>query len=533
MRHSLLKFIAVIVFTSLFFNCARRGTPTGGDKDSIPPILIKAIPAIKTTNFKETKIKIYFDEYIKLKDVKKQLVISPPQKYDPIISPVGTASKFISIKILDTLDQNTTYAFNFGNSIVDNNEENELGNFKYVFSTGNYIDSLNLSGKVIDPMVKEMVSGIDVMLYEYNETYTDSIIYKEKPRYIANTLDSTLFELTNLRAGKYLLIALKDANGNKIYNPEIDKIGFINDTVTLPTDKSYNFNIFKEIPELNVIKPKEVNKGHAIFGFLGNAKDLKIELLTKTPENFKSQIIYEKDKDTINYWYTPFETDSLNFIVSKDEFYQEYTFKPRSSKIDSLKIQKSTNSVLHLLDTFSIATNTPIVAFDKSKIKIIDQDSTAVEFTPILAPSKNKLYLNFDKKHNSEYNFELLPKTITDIYEISNDTLSFKLKTKTTEDYGIINVNLSASKKTALIVELLDDKNNLIRTSKVKEPQVVKFDFLNPGNYTIRVTIDENGNGIWDTGNFLTKKQPEVVKYFDEIIELRANWDVNQPFNLD
>ena len=204
MRLPFFKFLSVLVLASILFSCARRGTPTGGDKDTIPPILEKAIPLNKTVNFKEKRIKIYFDEYIKLKDVKTQLIISPPQKNEPIITPVGTASKFISIKILDTLDANTTYLYNFGNSIVDNNEENKLGNFKYVFSTGTYIDSLEVTGEVKDPIVKETSKNLDVMLYEYDTAFTDSVVFKQKPRYISNTLDSTLFEISNVRKGKYL-----------------------------------------------------------------------------------------------------------------------------------------------------------------------------------------------------------------------------------------------------------------------------------------------------------------------------------------
>ncbi|MFO7674136.1 MAG: Ig-like domain-containing protein, partial [Lutibacter sp.] len=458
MRISFFKFLLVLIIASAFFDCARRGTPTGGPKDTIPPVLIKAIPAVETINFKEKQIKIYFDEYVKLKDVSQKLVISPPQKTDPVITPVGTASKFITIKILDTLDANTTYSFNFGNSIVDNNEENKLGNFKYVFSTGTYIDSLNLAGEVTDPMMKKKAKGIDVMLYEYNASYTDSVIYKQKPRYIGNTLDSTLFELTNLRAGKYLLIALNDANNNKIYNPEIDKIGFIKDTITIPTDQKYNFTIFKEIPNLKVFRPKEVSKGLIQFGFEGNASAINIELLTQKPADFKSQIVFEKGKDTLNYWYTPFEADSLNFSVSKNDYAENFTLRPRSTKIDSLKITQNATGTLHLIDTFSIATNTPIVNFDRSRINIINitnKDTTAVDFTEILNESKTKLTLNFDKKHNTEYNFELKSKAITDIFGISNDSIVYKLKTKTPEDYGIINIDLMSTKNTALIVELL------------------------------------------------------------------------------
>ena len=533
MRISFFKFLLVLMIASAFFDCARRGTPTGGPKDTIPPVLIKAIPAMETVNFKEKQIKIYFDEYIKLKDVSQKLVISPPQKTNPILTPVGTASKFITIKIQDTLDANTTYSFNFGNSIVDNNEENKLGNFKYVFSTGTYIDSLNLAGEVTDPMMKKTVKGIDVMLYEYNASYTDSVIYKQKPRYIGNTLDSTLFELTNLRAGKYLLIALKDANNNKIYNPEIDKIGFIKDTITIPTDQKYNFTIFKEIPKLKVFRPKEVSKGRIQFGFEGNANDLDIELLTQKPADFKSQIVFEKGKDTLNYWYTPFEADSLTFSVKKNDYTEKFTLRPRGTKIDSLKMTQNATGTLHLIDTFSITTNTPMVSFDRSKIKITEKDSTLVDFKETLSKSKTKLTLNFDKKYNTDYNFELKSKAITDIFGLSNDSIVYKLKTKTPEDYGIINIDLSSTKNTALIVELLNEKDVLIRLIKIDKPQKVSFNLLSPGNYGVRVTIDENKNGVWDTGSFLDKRQPEVVKYFDKKTELRANWDVNLRLNYD
>ena len=533
MKNSLIKFLLVLMISSAFFDCARRGTPTGGPKDSIPPVLIKAIPAIESVNFSGDRIKIYFDEYIKLKDVNKNLVISPPQKTNPVITPVGTASKFISIKILDTLDANTTYSFNFGNSIVDNNEENKLGNFKYVFSTGTFIDSLVLAGEVVDPLVKKGEKGIDVMLYEYNASFTDSIIYKQKPRYIANTLDSTIFELTNLRAGKYLLIALKDANNNKIYNPEVDKIGFIKDTITIPTDEKYKFSLFKEVPELKVFKPKEVGKGHLIFGFEGDAKNLNIELMSQKPADFRAEMVFEKNKDTINYWYTPFESDSLNFSVSKNEYSEKFSLKARSTKIDSLIIIKNTSGILHLIDTFFVSTNIPIINFDKSLIKITDKDSIAIDFNGIISESKTKLYLNFDKKYNNEYNFKLSPKAITTVFEASKDSISLKLKTKSPEDYGIINIELVSTQKTSFIVELLNDRGDLVRLAKIDKPQNVSFDLLSPGNYGLRVTFDENDNGIWDTGSFLNRRQPEVVKYYDKVIEVRANWDQNELFKLD
>jgi len=144
MNSNVFKILLVLALSVFITNCAKRGRPTGGLKDSIAPILISAFPDHKSIHFKSKKIKISFDEYIKLKDINKQLVVSPPLKYPPIITPVGTASKDINIKLLDTLKENTTYTFNFGNSVVDNNEENKLKRFKYIFSTGTYIDSLKL-----------------------------------------------------------------------------------------------------------------------------------------------------------------------------------------------------------------------------------------------------------------------------------------------------------------------------------------------------------------------------------------------------
>lgn len=533
MRQFYSIFLLLLIFLGLFVNCARRGNPTGGPKDSIPPLVEKAIPSIGSISFKSKKIKIEFDEYIKLKDVKKNLVISPPLKYDPEIIPVGTASKFISIKILDTLLPNTTYSFNFGNSIVDNNEGNELGNFKYVFSTGTYLDSLTISGEITDPKFKKHPTQMDVMLYEYNENYTDSIIYKEKPRYLASTLDSTLYDLTHLKKGKYLMIALKDGNSNKIYDPRSDKIGFVKDTIYLPTDSSYNFTIFKEIPPLKVIKPKELTKGHLIFGYEGEANNLDIKLVTTTPENFKSEIIFDKEKDTIHYWYTPFEADSLNFEVSKNTYFEALKIKPRTKKIDSLKVDYS-GSNLHLLDTFHLKSNTPIANFNKAYITLSKtKDSSLVNYEAFLSKSKQKLFFNFEKENDEQYKIELLPDAITDMFSMVNDSLNFTIKTKKPEDFGKLFINFTGTYKNAIVVELFDNTDKLVRVIKLDEPKEIKFLLLEPKTYFIRVTFDVNKNGKWDTGNFLKKQQPEKIIYFNKELLIRANWELSESFILN
>lgn len=509
----------------VFFSCARRGSITGGSKDSIPPVLVKAKPTIKTTHFDKKKIKIYFNEYVKVKDLKKNLIISPPQKNDPEITPLGTASKVITIKILDTLRPNTTYSFNFGNSIIDNNEGNELGNFTYVFSTGSYIDSLSVSGKVKDPIVGDKLKRVNVALYKYDSTFTDSIIYKKRPDYITSTLDTFLFKINNLKKGKYLLIALKDKNGNKKFEPKSDKIGFLRDTLSLPTNQKFTLSIFKEVPEFRVFKPREVSRGHLIFGFEGDASGMNIKLKQKLPDTIFSKFIFEKEKDTVHFWYTPFKTDSLNFIVSKNDIEEEWTAKMRSSSIDSLQIKKNTPSKFHLLDTFSINSNIPIVKIDGSKIKITVNDTIVVPFNPFLSKDSTQLYLNFDKKEKTAYKIDLLPYSVTDMFQQTNDTTSYKVTTDAFEDYvSMVKFTPKGKENIPLIVELLKDKK-VVKKAYTKTGSSVEFKWLLPGEYKVRVVLDKNGNRRWDTGSFLEKQQPEIIKNYPTELKLQAGWE--------
>src|SRR6478609_9674274 len=183
------RYSFLIVFSAiLMVGCAKRGTISNGAKDTLAPVLKVSIPKNFSTNFSGKEIKLQFDEYVVLKDVNKQLVISPPMNTAPDISPYS-ASKSISIKIKDTLLPNTTYSFNFGQSIKDNNEGNPYPQFKYVFSTGSAIDSLTVEGSIKDALEKKTDTYVTVMLYEMNEKYNDSVVFKQKPRYITNTLE--------------------------------------------------------------------------------------------------------------------------------------------------------------------------------------------------------------------------------------------------------------------------------------------------------------------------------------------------------
>lgn len=524
-------FLLLLVVVS----CAKRGSITGGLKDTIAPVLKASFPKNFSTNFKENEIKLTFDEYIKLKDLKKQLIISPPMKNEPLISPL-TSSKYITIKINDTLKPNTTYSFNFGQSVADNNEGNTLNQFKYIFSTGNNIDSLAIGGKIKDAYNKEVESFVSVMLYEVNDTYKDSIVYNETPRYVTNTLDSLkTFRLENIKAGKYLLVAMKDYNNNNKYNPKKDKIGFHKEFITIPNDTIYELELFKETLPFKAFKPNQVSGNRLVMPYEGNlhSANERPKIVLKNKDEIIPTILTQlPKKDSLQIWYKPIKADSLSIEVNKDKYTGTFNFKIKDQKKDSLSIVAKPNAILNFRDRFTLETATPLVNFDKSKIKILTKDSVDVPFTTEYDEFNQKLYLDFKKEPSEKYNFTLLPGALTDFYEKSNDTLRYKLDTKSTTEYGNLNVTLENVKHFPVLVELTNAKGEVLTSQYTESNPVITFSLLEPALFSLRAIYDENKNKTYDPGNFLEKKYAEEVIYFSKEIDVRANWDVEQPFDL-
>lgn len=514
-------------------SCARIGTPTGGPKDEKPPISISATPDFRSIHFKENKIKINFDEYIKFKDLNKQLVISPPMKYNPEITPVGTAGKFISIKILDTLKENTTYTFNFGNAIIDNSEGNPLKQFKYLFSTGDYIDSLKVSGTIKDAFEEKPDPSISVMLYAVNETFTDSIIFKKKPDYIANTLDSLGFNITNIKEGKYALIALQDKSNNMIFNPKEDKIGFLNEYITAPTDSIYQIILSKEAPKVEINTPVEFSKNHIIIGYQGNWKAKINEVKDKNKNKIQFFVQKDLEKDSIHLWHQNILTDSLTVNIEQEGMVKDFKIKLRSRQKDSLKVETKIKQILHLNDTLSYFSNIPLIKFNPQKMSLLDSDSLKIPIQIIEVPNKDKFFIDFIKKPTSNYHLTMLPGAMEDYFGQTNDTIQNSFSTKKIENYGDLKVKIITNEKSQIIFELLNEKKNIVATQYFKGNQEIVIKLLQPGKYSFRVIFDENENFIWDSGNYLNKIQPEKVVYFFKTIELRANWTINEIFNTE
>jgi len=524
-------FLAIALFLTA---CAKRGTPTGGAKDSIPPVLINASPKQNTIFFDAEKITLTFDEYIKLNNISKQLIISPPLPSKAYkVDPQTNIAKKIEIELLDSLNPNTTYTFNFGESITDNNEGNILPFFSYTLSTGATIDSLYVRGRVTDAFDEVTTSYISVQLYPVDSVYKDSTIYKQQPLYVASTLDSTIYRFQNLKAGTYEIIAIKDVASNYFFDQNVDKIGFRKEYITLPQDSIVDLKIFKEITNFSWARPFFINRHHIGIPYYGRYENQKMEVISDLPDSFEYLINKNRETDTLNYWFKGIQTDSLKFQYLLQDSLRTTTVKFNKPIADSLVISRITGNEIMLKDTFRISSNLPLVKLDLEKITVRDIDSLPIPFRAKIEQNYDRVYIAFDLEPNNRYQIDLLPDALTDFFGSVNDTLQFVSTTQSIENYGAIFINLQYNDNTPYILELLDNKGKTVRRVTDQEGTTrIAWELLPAGKYKIRFVVDGNGNQKWDTGHYLDKIQPEEVLYFPAELDLRANWDLNETFNV-
>ncbi|TDN95500.1 Ig-like domain-containing protein [Salegentibacter sp. 24] len=529
--------LLVAVLVLLCVQCAKKGMPEGGPEDEEPPTFLRANPENYNTNFTAEEIRIFFDEYIKLEDARQQIVISPPIEPRPSIIPMGTARKDIRIQNLDSLQKNTTYTINFGKSIVDNNEGNPLPYFKYVFSTGDYLDSLEISGTIKDAYLKAPSEFISIFLYEVDSTFSDSLVFKETPRYITYTLDSTVnFEMENLKEGTYQILAVEDKNDNYNFDPKSEKIGFIKDYITLPTDSTYKITIFKEKLPFEAQRPKLLKGNQILFGYEGSKgiDSVEINLLTPKPEGFQSRIVKDAKTDTLYYWYNirP-ENDSLSFEVlspsGRDTLFTKIGEEPR----DSLNVTTEPSGGIEFEQNFKFKANTPITDINSELISIRDKDSVLIPFNAEMRPLENEIIISFEKSESTDYLVTALPGAITDLFKTTNDTIQQSLNTKSYADYGSIILNLQNVDRYPILVQLTNEKGEVMAEKYSNGDSNFHFRFLNPAEYLIRVIFDENENQKWDTGDYLKRIQPEEIQYYQDTINVRSNWDMPETFILE
>ena len=535
---SLMRYSLYIMVMILVAGCARRSAPTGGLKDSIPPVLVASNPKMNNVNFSADEIRLTFNEWVELKGLDQQLIISPPiekNKYE--IKPLSGVTKKLFINFLDSLQENTTYTINFGNSIVDNNEGNEMNFFNYTFSTGPTLDSLFIKGNVEDAFNLETDEYLSLQLYRIDSTFNDSIIYNNQPTYLANSLDTTAYRFKNLREGKYILIALKDMGNDYIFNPLYDKIGYYDSIISLPKDSIINLRLFKEETPIIWDRPHFINSEKIGFGYYGKLDLSKISLVSKIPDSINYLFTKEKDKDTINFWLSKNSLDSLEFKLKEVDTIKTLTVKFDRSKdsiIDSLRISDITKSVIGLKEKFKLSSNLPVKKISDSLIFIRDIDSTLIPFKSSINNNLDEVTLDFDVKPQDDYSIYILPNAIIDHRGGTNDTLGFRTRSQSLEDFGNVYLNVIRDTESQYILQMVNSNNEIVRKyNSINSDGLYNFESVKPGKYIFRMIRDNNRNKEWDTGNYLKKIQPEEVYYSNFELEIRANWDFNETLNLN
>lgn len=519
-----------------FNSCARQGSPSGGPKDVTPPKLLGSFPDTLAVNVDPNiqEIEIRFDEYIQLKEYNKNVVVSPPFERNPTVSPISMAEKSVRIKLRDALLPNTTYSFNFGDAIQDFNENNKLSNFTYVFSTGSFIDSLSVKGSVFPGTEFELPKKVLVGLYNVDENYNDSVILKSKPYYISRVNEKGEYDLKFLKTGKYKLVAFEDKVENTKFDYGKERVAFNSEIIDLTSNKEVNLKLFDQKPNYRVADSKQKGYGHIVIRTEGAA-----EKVTITPVNKElSTALYDihPKQDSVNIWFNPakekFENKSerLKFTVQHGEKLDSvsvlYTAPTKDYKSEFKAINETK---LAPTQDFKIAALAPIKSINKSLINVF-KDTVQIPFDVVVdSIDKQIVRFKFDKNLGENFEVNAYPNAIIDHFDVPNDTLIYQMKTGKREDYGNLKVNIQNLQDSPIFLQLIKKNQKFdVIEEKVGFGREFFFPNINPGDYYLRLYVDENQNGVWDSGDILSGRQPEPVYIYPSKIVIRAMWDSDE-----
>ena len=534
-----LKHIVLISFLSLMIaeillSCAQIVAPTGGKKDTLAPIIVKIIPANQSKNFNGKQIDILFNEYVSVDNIQQQLSITPNLEgtYETKIMPKGVRLTFNK-----PFKENTTYSLNFRNTFKDMNEKNVAKNIRLVFSTGNIIDSLKVSGKVKNPLTNKPLIDISVGMYVYSDTLNPK---KIKPYYFMKTDSSGIFTIGNVAAGKYRIYAVTDANNNLLYDEAKENLGIIQDTIILKSNlENLDINVTKMEKIPNKVLKVRTTSNYAYFDYYRGIKNVKINFADK-----KDSLIYQQTETrsirifNTNQIYTDTikvkisVTDSLDRVFMHD---QKIKFKEKPKKNDgvkeefNIKTKPSNGEDIDLKEVgYTITFTKPIKNYDFNKIEFLNDTLVRV---PVMEKDikwnteKTEMKIKVDGKKAKDFVRLKMPKGT--FISVENDSTQKFVSThpiRDPENYGTIGGEVKNPKKKGFFVELLNEQYEVIQ--KIDNVLKYEFAFVKAGTYFIRMIIDENRNDKWDSGDLEKNQVPEIIKFASDKIKLKQNFEL-------
>lgn len=581
-----LALISIIILSII--NCARVGSPVGGEKDILPPEIIESIPNNYSTNFSTDKIEIRLNEFIRFDNLQQKLVISPPLNEKPEIFVKG---KSIIINMgKQKLKENTTYTFSFYDAIVDNNEGNAIKDYEFVFSTGSWLDSLSVNGIVLRAFdLEPEKEGIEVLLYDLLD---DTVPKTTPPLYIGRPDEEGRFRINNIKSDTFRIFALKDGNRNHYFDQSGETFAFLDSTFLVEASQEFLRDTMAKdtlAADTTEIDREEILPDVRLFLFvedhsvqyLKNStretrehlqmvfnKPLKSKKLEITPIDFSiTDQWFIKEEfivgDTINLWLTDTTVSGLDLITLKLDYLKKDStgnyiqfadtitlrYIPPSGKTGrgkqiSVETQKTllltpsirSNSQIVPNQKIVIESKTPVEIIDTSKIKLfLFEDSLKINTGYILGKDSlqiRKFRFSTEWQEAAKYQLFILPGAFTSIYNYNNDTLILDFNTRKLDYYGKIIVTLKEIPDN-MVIQLLDNKGEVKREKTGWKNSLVEFSFLHPGKYKLKAIYDRNKNGKWDTGNYEEKRQPEKVIFFKKELDVRTNWDLEIKWNFE
>ncbi len=524
-----------------FTGCAKIVAPVGGPKDTTPPVVVKENPSSGSVNFKEKSVKITFNEFVTLNNPIENVIFSPPLNEAADVTIKG---KSIVFKWNDTLKSNTTYNVVFADAIKDYNEGNMLSLYQYSFSTGASIDTLQLSGTLVNSETTQPEKGVFVFLYTQNE---DSLPKTVRPTYLTKTKNDGTFNFQNIKEGQYKIFALKDINSNLLYDLPNEGIAYSEELVSPDTIPNTRLSYF--------IKADTVQSLQSILNYQKGLYRIPLKLPCISEKSVKSTLLYPQNiehylkmnptLDTITYYFFEDFSDSVVVKIDMPEFRSSDTvtffpykapYRPGRSKVESkLGIQYANSGELY--QNLSLHFSFPIKPNYNIETVIIktgkEKNDTLVERFQIGGTLLNSFTVPYHFEPKESYEILFKDSLFYGWDGTTNDSLTIKFTTKSERDYGTLTMNYIVPEgELNYVIWLIDPTNKKVQTDMISKTTVIKYDHLVPGNYKIKVIKDQNGNGRWDTGDYDKKVQPEQILFFEKQLSVRGFWELEETYEI-
>lgn len=572
-------YFPIILCATLLAGCANKASgPQGGPKDERPPKVLKETPLNGTLNYKKKTITVEFDEIIQVEKIQDNVLISPPQIKQPDIK---AYNKKLLVTFNEELQDSTTYNIQFGNAIVDNNEKNPIKDYSFSFATGDKIDTLQISGIMLNAEDLNPISGILVGIYAEMD---DSVFTKKPFLRIGKTDEKGQFSIKNVRAGKYKLFGLNDTSrdymyqqgeGLAMYDSIIEPTFTMQqrqDTIWLDSvtvDSIHSFSAVRYLPDSILIRYFKESRQRQYFVkserkepnyfnlYFATASD-SVPRIKSIETDWTNALLLQTNatNDSLTYWITDSviaATDTLRFEMTYLKTDSLYELKPQTDtltivyrkprigakvkkeepKVTFLTIKNNLAGTFEIYNPITLQMGSPLSSIDKEKIhltQIIDTIKKPLNFSLIPTDSVNIGFnIPYAWEAEAQYELQIDSAAMFDIYGHNNDAYSGRFKIRSLDEYSKIIIKVTPFNP-QVVIQILDKKDVVVRTQPAK-PEGSTFEYLKPDDYFLRMFIDENGDGKWTTGELAKHRQPENVFYYNKKLTLRANWDFEESWD--